>query len=108
MVKTIGRNTNVNDTAIISDAIALNETTSVKIADVNPNRIFFYVTNNGSSDAVWVKLQAAAVDNDKKGIWVEKKEVAESFWQMPVDNIYTGEISAISNSSDPDVYVTEY
>lgn len=106
--KKIGRNVNTNDEATITDAIELNDSTSIKIADANPGRIFFYITNNGSSDAVWVKLQAASIDNDKKGIWVEKKEVAESFWQMPPDNIYTGEICAISDSSNPDIFVTEY
>lgn len=108
MAKNNARVKNTNDVAVISDAITLSNTTSIKIADANPDRMFFYVTNNGSSDAVWLKLQAASIDNDKKGIWIEKKEVAESFWQMSPDNIYTGEICAISNSSSPDIYVTEY
>ena len=108
MAKNIGANINITDEATISGAIALNATTSTVIAAANPNRIFFYVTNNGSSDAVWIKLQAATTDNDKKGIWIEKKEVAESFWQMPTDNIYTGEISAIANTNGPNVYITEY
>jgi len=108
MSQTIGRNRNVNDTATISDAITLNNTTSTVIAVANPNRTFFYVTNNGAADAIWIKLQAASVDNDAKGIWIQKKEVSESFWQMPDDNIYTGEISAIAESNNPEIFVTEY
>jgi len=103
MAKTIGRNTNTTDVATLSSAIALNSTTSVKVADALPDRINFTISNPENKD-VWLKFQAASVDNDKKGIFVPKN----AFYEMPTDNIYTGEISAIAVSGTPSVYVTEY
>ena len=104
MAKTIGRNTNVNDAATLPVAFSVTTTLSLKISESNASRIFFCVNNNGSSDAIWIKLQAASVDNDKKGIYVE----AGKSWIMTPDNIYTGEISSISDNTTTDVYITEY
>ena len=103
MGKTIGRNTNTNDAATLSPAIGLNITTSTKIADANSDRIFLSVSNP-SNQGVFVKLQAASVDDLTKGIYVAARDV----WHMPTDNIYTGEVSAKSSVDEPDVYVTEY
>jgi hypothetical protein len=103
MTKTIGRNLNVNIEAVLSGAISLNALTSTTIITANGNRIFFAITNNGAKN-IWLKLQAASVDNDKKGIYIPK----QTYWEMPMDNIYTGEISAISISGTPDIYYTEY
>ncbi|MEE8423849.1 MAG: hypothetical protein V3S49_04855 [Thermodesulfobacteriota bacterium] len=104
----IEKTRNTNDTASISSGIALNTTTSVKIVDANPNRIFFYASNDGATDAVWVKLQAQSVDNDAKGIYLNKKGTSPNVWEMPSDNIYTGEICAIADENNPNIYVTEY
>jgi hypothetical protein len=107
MAKTIGRNINFSDTATLSSAIVLNATTSTKVADAvelpNQLRINFTFTNNSSQD-VWLKFQAASVDNDKKGILIFKRTV----YEMPTDNVYHGEISAIADNGTPNVYVTEY
>lgn len=103
MAKTIRRNRNENDTADVSSTIALNPTTSTTIISTNTARIYF-IFNNPSNKDVWLKLQAASVDNDKKGIPVAKGD----FWEMPPDNIYDGEISAIADVDAPDVYYTEY
>ena len=103
-----GRNANVNDTATVADGITLNATTSTVIAAANADRIFFHVDNNFSDKAVWIKLQAASVDNDDKGIFLNEKEKGVTHWEMPPDNIYTGEISAIADDGNPTVYVTEY
>jgi len=78
------RTTNTNDTASIPNAITLNATTSIKLSDACSDcRIFFAISNNSSQD-IWLKLQAASVDNDKKGIFIPKK----SYWEMPTDNVY--------------------
>lgn len=100
----INRPRNTNDGATLSGATGLNTSTSVKISDANISRIFFCVNNDNAVNGVWIKLQAAAVDDLKKGIFIG----ARSSWQMPVDNIYTGEISAIAEVDSPEVYVTEY
>jgi len=112
--KTIGRNRNTTDTAT-SSPVALNSSTAVKLADANPNRIFFNVTiNGGSSDErIFIKLQAASIDNVKTGIWIGRSldEDGSYFkvdWEMSPDNIYTGEISAIMDSGSHTVHFTEY
>lgn len=97
-----------SDTAFLSPAIAIAGNASVKIADANPNRKFFSVCTDGDNQAVWIKLQPASVDDVKKGIWIEAKIGAINYWEMLTDNIYTGEISAISNGGNVNVYVTEY
>ena len=103
MTKRIWRTTNVNDTAVLSSAISLNSTTSTTILSANSMRIFVNISNESAQD-VWIKLQAASVDNNKKWIMIFKW----TNWQMPTDNIYTGEISAIWAFDSPDIYVTEY
>ena len=108
MTLVIGRNTNVSDTATVASGIVLNATTSTIIAAANPKRIFLHVDNNFSDKAVWIKLQAASVDDDDKGIFLNEKEKGITHWTMPPDNIYTGEISAIADDGSPTVYVTEY
>ena len=101
--KTIGRNLNTTDTATLGSAVALNSSTSIKLVDSLSDRIFFSLSNTTNKD-VWLKLQAANIDNDAKGIYVPRG----GYWEMPADNIYTGEISAIAVSGTPSVYITEY
>ena len=109
MTFVIGGNRNVNDTASIPAGITLNATTSVKIADANEDRMFFRVDNDSNMNDVWVKLQAASVDDDQKGIFLQDFPTGTvTAWEMPPDNIYTGEISAIADSGNPEVFVTEY
>jgi len=108
MTAMVGRNVNSNDTAIINDGVELNTSTSMVIAPANPSRIYFHVNNDSSKEACWIKLQAASIDNDKKGIFLNKKEKPDTRWDMPNDNVYTGEISAIAEKGKPKVYVTEY
>jgi len=105
----IGRNINRNDTADVKAGVALNSSTSVKIADANPDRIFFHVNNGVEPDkACWIKLHAEDEDDDKHGILVHEIGKGIGHWEMPPDNIYTGEISAIAEDTPCTVYVTEY
>ena len=111
MTQIIGRNRNTNDTDAISDAITLNSLVSVKIAGANPNRTFIRIDSALSVRACWIKLQAASVDNDKKGILLNSQNPNSNqqiAWEMAFDNIYTGEICAIAESGAPSVHVTEY
>ncbi len=106
--KTIGRNVNETDVATVSAGITLNGSTSTLISAANPDRIFFHVDKNGDEEAIWIKLQPAAQDDDKKGIFLTGTEKGITSWQMSPDNIYTGEISAISANGSSPVFVTEY
>lgn len=111
MTNLIQRFRNVSTIATISSAIPLSSSNSRKIADANPNRIAFRANIDGimGADSIFIKLQAASIDNDKKGIWIGRQgNVFEIGWTMPSDNIYLGEISAIALSGAPDVFVTEY
>lgn len=108
MTATLERTQNLNDAASVNSGVTLNGTTSVKIADANPTRIYFYVTNDGSSEEAWIKLQAASIDNGKKGIFLNKKAIYRNDWEMALDNVYTGEICAIAVAGTPTVFVTEY
>ncbi len=110
MTKLIGRTVNRNDEAD-SDSIALNATTATKIADADPERIFFHVSIDGSGNntSVFIKLQAAGVDNDKEGIWIGSMgQYFKTCWEMQPDNMYTGEISAIMQSGTHTIIVTQY
>lgn len=95
---------NTSDTATIPAAFVVTTTTSLKISDANTERIFFHVNNNNTADAIWIKLQAASVDNVKKGIFVPAGER----WEMPAGDTYTGEISAIADNTTTNTYTTEY
>lgn len=106
--KTIGGNINVTDTAFIASSVTLNTSTSVKIADIKKDRIFFNVNNNNNTSGFWLKLQAASVDNLKKGIYITGKSGSTPTWEMPTTNIYTGEICAIADVDGPTAYVTEF
>jgi len=103
-----GRTFNTNTEATVT-AIPLNSSTSTVISAANPDRLFFYVNNGVEPDkACWIKLHAASLDNTKHGILLHEGEKGVGDWAMPVDNAYTGEISAIADDSNCTVYVTEY
>jgi len=104
MAKNIGRNSNVNDTAVLSSGITLNATTSTTILAADITRIKVIVHNDGNND-VWIKFQAASVDNDKKGFIITRRTTRDI---MDGNDIYTGEISAIAVTDSPTVYVTDY
>lgn len=101
------RTTNTNDSTS-EEIVAVNPTTAVKIADGNANRktarIFLSVTNNSNAD-VWVRLRTALVDNLKKGVVIL---YPGCYWEMPPDEKYIGEVSAIAEDRDGEIVVCEY
>jgi hypothetical protein len=98
------RTTNSNDSATLT-SVALNTTTSTKIVDACSNgcKIFVAVSNNSEAN-VWLKLQAASVDNDKKGIFLP----SGCYWESVPDNIYVGEISAIADDVSGTINITYF
>ena len=102
-MKKLGKNQNMSDLGGTPVTVALNSSTTVKILDANPDRVGYELTNNSSHD-VWIKRQAASVDNIVTGnAYVFKR----SFYESPTDYIYTGEVSAIAVSGSPSVTVSE-
>lgn len=90
-----------------SAAIAVDSTTSstliTALSDIDPIRFFVDVTNYANK-GLWVKLQAASVDDDKKGIYIEPGE-HKRIMRAPIE--YHGEISAIRQSGPAmEVFVT--
>ena len=104
MARLAGRNINNNDVAVLT-SVTLNSSTSTKVSDACSNGCrFSYTVENPSGQDVWIKFQAASVDNDKKGYFLAKR----SFRTMVVDNVYRGEVSAIAVSGTPTIFITEY
>lgn len=88
--------------SVAPTTITLNSTTTTKILDANPDRLDYTVSNdNGQS--VWVKEQAASVDNLKEGVIVFGRSVG--VFDGPC--IYTGEVSAIAVNGSPTIKVVE-
>ncbi|MBL4820129.1 MAG: hypothetical protein JKY98_03925 [Gammaproteobacteria bacterium] len=103
MADRIGQNINVKDKAVLSGNIALNSSTAVTIQAIDLRRIFWSVSNP-ENFAIYVKLQAASIDNDKNGIYI----AGNGYWEMPSGDKYTGEICAIAASDTPEVFTTQY
>jgi len=104
----MGRNRNINDTATMTK-VTINATTATKLVDANSDRISLTITVDNDIypeeyQRIWIRLKAASVDNAKEGDLLAAGESAN----METDNIYTGEISAISDKNDIDIYITEY
>ena len=96
-----GKNVNTNDTAVMSSAISLNNSTDTKILDANIAFIELIISNN-SNRRVWVKPQVQGTDTDKKGILI----APNSSHRLNTDNVYTGEWCAIAETGSADVYIT--
>jgi len=84
--------------------VALNSTTSTKILDASECRQFVSITNLNNAVGAYIKLQAADLDDDKKGIYL----VGINTWEMDTTKVYTGEISAIAATDSPTFSITEY
>ena len=114
MTLLIGRNRNTNTEANVTE-INISSISPTVICPVNPRRVFFRVDLESGTNQrnVYIRLYPAIQDNDKKGIVIGRRIAGNGsyfnlFWEMPRDSIYTGEISAISESSNINIYVTEY
>lgn len=62
---------------------------------------------------MFIRLYPASDDNDHKGVVITRDTFGNSNlfkpgWRMSADNIYTGEISALSSVGSVDIHVTEY
>lgn len=90
--------------AVIAAAIATNTATSVTALAANSARKYVSISNSHASNHVYIKLQAASVDNLAKGFYLSHQET----FILHGDPMYTGEISAIAVSGTPDIYVTSY
>lgn len=113
--KTIGRNINTID-SMTTTTISLNSSTATLLSGRNLDRNFFSVTlddTNQSTAIVYLRYYKASDDNTKHGAYILIKHVAgndslyDGYHYMNHDNIYTGEVSAITESGNLDVTITE-
>ena len=105
MVAIIGRNINTHDTATVADEVEITVNTAVTAVSSNAARLYVAITIL-DKDA-FIRLIPAATDaSTRKGIFLKKNET----YELPADNIYTGEISIINkkNNEKPTYYVTEF
>lgn len=99
-----GQNVNVNGTAVHSDEITVGANLSVPIGNTDKQTIRMIVSNVGNKD-VLVKLQAADVDNDRKGIKIYKNTTVDV---ILAPNVYVGEVSAITKSGTTKLLTVVY
>lgn len=102
-MRKIGQNVNVNDEAFMSLGIAVG-VTSVPIATTHKETLRLTVTNAGNKD-VFIKLQAASVDDDLKGFLLYKGTAADI---ILAPNVYVGEVSAIALLGTTTIFTVNY
>jgi len=108
-MKNTGQLVNQTDDSDIKSAISVGSTASVLLVDAHAetDQPYFaiWIYNDGNQD-LWLKPQAASVDNDKKGIPLSAGEYVNI---MDFGVNYIGEWSGIMNSGGArDVYVTTW
>lgn len=91
MAKKIERNKNTFDTAT-TGTVTVNSSTAQTLVPANPDRTGLIVSND-SNNELWIRYYPASVDNIQQGILLENGRAGH--WEMPTDNIYTGEVSII-------------
>lgn len=104
MTRLIGRNVNQDDDAIVNDPISVGNTAQTVLP---PNSERLYVAISARQRDVFVRfIPASEEPNNKKGILVPRNNT----YELPTDNIYTGEISVITvqGNQSASIYVTEF
>ncbi len=103
--KTIGRNANTSDFAEVTDVVEITVNTAVLVAPIDKDRIYFAVSVT-SKDAYIRFMPATTQPSERKGIFLKKDQI----YEMPTDNIYTGEVSIINkkNNEKPEYSITTY
>jgi len=84
--------------------ISLNSSTATKIVDAGTQKLQLIICNPGNQP-IFIKMQAASVDNLKEGLFLGGKS------NLPLvlgQGFYTGEVSAMSNAGPADVTIVRY
>ena len=106
MTSVIETGLNTTDNATV-DVVTINNTTSTTLIAANPLRLDLTIDNGDNIMNMWVKLQAASVDDNKEWFFVLKGKP----WIMSEhlkNAIFTGEVSGILNMGGTiDVQVIE-
>ena len=98
----IGKNRNSNDLAVLGSGITMNSATSTALITIVKTDSMLIMTNDGNQDA-FIKLQAASVDDTKKGFIIYRGTTAT----LDLEAItYVGEISGITKNGNTTIYTT--
>ena len=108
MTLIIGKNQNVNDTAIVSSYAVGN--TPVKLASAKSRRTYMHIALDPSTSNVstFIRLYPATLDNLAKGIVLARNKAGRTSWTMSEGNTYIGEVSAVAIGGTAVIHVTEY
>lgn len=104
MARVIGRNVNQDGDAIVNDPVSVGPTAQTILP---PNTDRLYVAISVRNRDVYVRFIPASEEPiNRKGIFVPRNNT----YELPTDNIYTGEISVIAAQGNQlaDIYVTEF
>ena len=93
---------NVNTTAV--EAIATATTTASVLVSLNVDRISLWVSNLGNQ-AIAVRLRTAAADNLFTGIVLQRGESKKVIGNL---DVYTGEVSIVSDTGSPTYTYSEF
>lgn len=88
--------------------INVNASEAVVLSPANPKRKFLFIDNGNGNRDIWIRLQPADISNDKIGMLLKKGTRRPNTFRLEGINIYTGEVSAISQSGSGSLMVTEY
>ena len=102
MTQRVGKSTNFNDSPIINAGVTINASTSTALLTLTQQDSLLILTNDGNQDA-WVKMQAASVDNNKRGFLLYKGTTTELVLDFVRTNV---EVSAIARNGNTDIYTT--
>jgi hypothetical protein len=94
-----------NGTPTVSDEVEITNNVANLAVSTNLNRLYLAISII-DKDA-WIRLMPSSTDNStRKGIKLKKDQT----YELPMNNIYTGEISIINkkNNEKPKYFVTEY
>ena len=104
MAVMIGQNINTNDSASMPSGIAVNSSTSTTLITTTDKTMRVSMTNDGNQD-VFLKFQAASLDNNKQSIILHKGTSTDV---VLAPNIFVGEISAIARAGNTTIFVMSY
>ena len=114
MVRKVGRNVNLSDTAVEA-VILLNPVTATDIifpavearapvVEGTNFRCYGLIQNQGNQ-AVFIRFRPASADNDKIGIRLAPGEMMNP---ITLEAMYTGVVSAIAEADGPSIYVVAW
>ena len=100
-----GRNINTREAANVVNEVKITVNTAVTAVAVNSKRLFLAISIQ-DKDAYIRFMPAATEPSERKGIYIKKNVT----YELPTDNIYTGEISIINkkNGEKPIYFITEF